>query len=92
MDEVHRHVWFRSIKPQQFPVSRKEADVESDATEVPSSAWIEIREKPADALGVARIQVDRKVAVTAIWLCGDFDIRIWPLPLSRVSFSDSVRI
>jgi len=51
-----------------FHASREGADGESDATEVPSSVWIEtVRgEKSADALGVARIQVDRKVVVTAI--------------------------
>jgi len=77
-----------------FRVSREVADGESDATEVPSSVRMEtIRgEKSTDALGVAQIQVDRKVVVTTIRFCGDFGIRTWPLPFSRVSFSDLVHI
>ena len=59
---------FEVYNHNSFQISRKEADVESDATEAPSSVWMQtIRgEKSADALGVTQVQVDRKVAVTAI--------------------------
>ena len=50
-----------------FHVAKKEGDAESDATEAPSTVWMEtIRGKTADALEVARIQADRKVVVSDI--------------------------
>ena len=59
---------FEVYNNNSFQVSRKEADVESDATKAPSSVWMEtIRgEKSTDALGVAQVQADRKAVVTAI--------------------------
>jgi len=86
---------FEVYNHNSFRVSREVAHGESDATEVPSSVWMKTikGEKSADALRVARIQVDRKVVpVTAIRFCGDFGIRVWPLPFPRVSFSDLVHI
>jgi len=59
---------FEVYNRNSFQVSRKEADVESDATEAPSSVWMgAIRgEKSADTLGAAQVQVNRKVVVAAI--------------------------
>ena len=59
---------FEVYNHSSFQVSKKEADGESDATGAPPSVWIETirREKPVDALGVAQVQVDRKVVVAAM--------------------------
>ena len=56
---------FEVYNHNSFQVSRKEAD---DATEAPQSVWMETirREKSADALGAAQVQVDRKVMVATM--------------------------
>ena len=85
---------FEVYNRNSFQAPRKEADVEGDATKDPSSVWMEtIRgEKSADALGVAQIQVDHKVVVTAIRFFGDPGTQTRSLPFSRISFSDLVHI
>ena len=59
---------FEAYNHNSFRVSKKETDVESDATGAPSSVWMEtIRgSKTPDAFGSAHIQVDRKVVVSDI--------------------------
>jgi len=59
---------FEAYNHNTFRVSKKEADEDSEATEVPPSVWMETIKgrKSADLLEAARIQVDRKVVVSDI--------------------------
>ena len=59
---------FEAYNHSGFRVSKKDADVESDATGAPSSVWMEtIRgSKTPDAFGSAQIQVDQKVVVSEV--------------------------
>lgn len=59
---------FEVYNRNSFHASRKDVDGESDATGVAPSVWMETIKggKPAESIEVARIQVDRKVAVADI--------------------------
>jgi hypothetical protein len=59
---------FEAYHHNSFRGSRKEADEESDATEAPSTVWMETIKgvKSVDALGLTQVQVDQKVGVSEI--------------------------